>query len=238
MSPENIKDKIKKLLALSEDNPSEAESYSALQKAQELMAKYKLSELDIKGEEKEIKCIRRRTNFSYGTRSSDHYINELATLLADNFCCVNYVSTPRGSRTHYVCFMGMEEDVSICEEAMATANRAIIRGYNKVYKEVCKEYDMDYLSARYFNPLKTGYIDGYLDGLRKALADQKEEYQEWGLVLVAPQEAKDFLASLKSRDYNHTIYTDTTYYDKGYNDGSNFQMNKKIEGSDKQGYLS
>lgn len=230
MELNEVKAKIKKLLTLSEDGANDHESYVALMKAQELMAKYKLNKSDISDEEKK-QCIHRKTTAHYSTRSSDYYLNELAIIIAENFCCVNYVSTPHKSRTHYVCFMGMEEDVDIAEEVFHAANAAIIRGYNRVYKDLCREYDITYVPAEYFNPAKTGYIEGYLAGLKIALDSQKEQHQEWGLVLVAPQEAQNFINGLESRNFRHTILVDNTYYEEGYNDGINFHLNKKLDNS-------
>lgn len=233
MNKESALNKIKKLLALSADNPSDEESHAALQKAQELMAIHKLSEQDISPDEIKKKCIKKKTNFSYGTRSSDHYVDDLAGIIADNFCCVNYISTPRYSKTHYVCFMGMEEDVAICEEAMNIANYAIIKGYNRVYNDIARETGLDYVPARIFNPAKKGYVKGYLAGLKRALESQREKHQEWGLVLVVPQEAQDYIGSLDSVSFNMSDNkVDTYYYDEGYNDGSNFNMYKKVEGED------
>ncbi len=236
MEINEVKNRIKKLLALHEDHGNDNESYVALMKAQELMAKYKLDKSDITEEEKK-QCIRRKTTIHYGTRSSDHYMNELANIIADNFCCVNYVSTPRGTKTHYVCFMGMEDDVMIAEEAFHTANSAIIRGYNRVYKELCRDYHMDYIPAKYFNPAKQGYVEGYLAGLSEALESQKDKNQEWGLVLVAPKEAKDFVDNLKKVGYSRVTLVDNTYYDEGYNDGINFQLNKKLTDTKIDGVL-
>lgn len=230
MNMESIKEKIRKLLALSDDNPSDAEGYEAFKKAQELMVQYKLEQKDI-SDNKEQECIRRKTVVKYGTRSSDHYINDLATVIAQNFCCINYISTPRGTQSHYICFMGLKDDVSIAEEILATAVSNVIRGYNRVYKDVCKFHGFDYLPAKYFNPIKTGYVDGYVSGLRDALEDQKAKNQEWGLVLVVPQEAQDFLSDLTKADFSlgGSNYMDDSYYEEGYNDGVNFQLNKKLE---------
>lgn len=229
MTMESVKDKVKKLLALSEDNPSDAEGYAAFQKAQELMARYKLEKSDVTDQEKQ-ECIKRKTSIKYGTRSSDHYINDLAAVIAQNFCCIHYLSTPKGSQSHYICFMGMKEDVDVAEEILATAVTNIIRGYDRVYKDVCKTYHLDYLTAKQFNPIKTGYADGYVEGLNDALESQKTKNQEWGLVLVVPQEAKDFLSDLNKVNFgmggNSRI--DRSYYSEGYEDGNNFQRNKKI----------
>lgn len=229
---EKIVDKIKKLLKLSENNPSEEEAYTAFQRAQALMVEYKLSMADVKDEDiKERKCIRKKINLSYGTRSSDHYLTDLAEIVAENFCCVYAISTPRGSRTHYIVFMGFEDDVAIAEEVMYAANLQIIKGYNKVYKEESKWYFDGYVPAKRFNPLKIGYIQGYLAGLKKALETQRDAHQEeWGLVLVTPKEAKDYVAGLKSVDFGSDCHANLSYYSEGYNDGSKFNMNKKLTG--------
>lgn len=229
---DSIKNKIKKLLALSQDNPSDEESFSAFQKAQELMAQYKIEQKDIMTEDQIKKCVQKKTSIKYGSRSSDHYICELAEIIADNFCCVSYNTRTRGTQSNYVCFMGLEEDVAIAEEALTVANMTIIRGYDRVYKDTCKKYELDYLAAKYFNPLKLGYVQGYLDGLRQAFDSQKEKNQEWGLVLVAPQEAQDFISSLECREFNSSCAVDNSYYGEGLKDGRNFNLNKKINSGD------
>lgn len=228
MNINNVKEKIKKLLALSNDGANDHESYAALRRAQELMAKYKIANSDISQSEEKQECIKRKTVFSYGTRSSDHYLNSLAQIISENFCCVNFISTTPGTQTHTVWFMGMEDDVSICIEAMHIANNTIIKGYNKVYKDMCEVYERNYIPAKYFNPMKEGYIKGYLSGLKDALDSQKEEHQEWGLVLVAPQEAKDYYASLTNRDFGGPPTIDYGYYDKGYEEGKKFSLHTKI----------
>lgn len=228
MDKEVMKGKIKKLLALAGNNPSDEESYSALMKAQALMAQYKIEEGEISQDKKE-ECVTVETRFRYSNGSSDTYLSKLASILADNFCCVNYVSKCYGSKSRNICFMGLKKDVDTIIEAMTIANDAIYRGYNKVYKKMCKEYHVDSIPARIFNPAKVGYIKGYLRGLKEVLDAQKEQIQEWGLVLVAPQEAKDFLEGLSTFSVK-SISANDTYYDEGYNDGKKFNMNKKLDG--------
>ena len=228
MTTEKIKDKIQKLMALADSTHSEAESFAAIQKAQALMAEYKLSESDI-GDKKKVECIRLKTSLSYGTRSTDHYLVNLAHLIAENFCCVMYVTTPKKRHTHYICFMGLAEDVAIAEEVLHAANTYIVKGIDKVWRKVCKEYDMNYIPAKDFNPIKIGYVSGYLAGLEDALNSQKQDNQEWGLVMVAPKEAQDYLASLNKVNYqSKKVVADPSYYSDGYEDGSQFTTHKKI----------
>lgn len=230
MTKEVMKDKIKKLLALAGNNPSDEESYSALQKAQALMAQYKIEENELSEDQREG-CIKVKTSFSFSKNSSDGYLIDLAEIIADNFSCVHYMSSIRGSRTYYISFMGLESDVSVCVEAMTVANLAIIRGYNKVWRMMCKKYNMDYIPAKYFNPAKIGYIEGYLRGLKEVLESQKEQNQEWGLVLVPPKEATDYIGSLSAtgdRGEKSLTYSES-YMQEGYKDGKQFNLNKKLE---------
>lgn len=231
MELQSIKDKIKKLLTLSEGSNFDEESQTALLKAQELMVKYKLEQKDIEDDQKESKVVQKKTVLCYSTRSSDHYMNDLASVISENFCCVNYVSTTKGTSTHYICFMGDEDDVEIATESLYVANQAIVKGYNKIYKEVCKENNISYLPAKYFNPLKVGYTEGYIKGLKEALQAQKEANAEWGLVLVVPQEAKDFMSDLEGVDFRtmNAIRQSNRYYDQGYDDGKEFKLRDKID---------
>ena len=104
-------------------------------------------------------------------------------------------------------------------------------------KNVVSGNYLDYIPAKYFNPAKQGYVEGYLAGLSAALESQKDKHQEWGLVLVAPQEAKDFVDNLKKVGYSRVTLVDNTYYDEGYNDGINFQLNNKLNTSEINGVL-
>lgn len=232
MEKEKVLDKIKKLLALSADNPSDEESYSALAKAQALMAQYKIEEGELKEEEKP-ECVSVETKFSYGSSSSDIYLSRLADILAANFCCVNYLTKQYGSKKRTICFMGLPKDVDTAVEAMTIANDAIVRGYNVVWKEMCKKYGRDYIPAKAFNPAKLGYIKGYLHGLKEVLDSQREQIQEWGLVLVAPQEATDFVNGL-SKETSRIRAISNDFYDQGYADGKRFNMNKKLDGESRE----
>ena len=48
---------------------------------------------------------------------------------------------------------------------------------------------------------------------------------------MVPQEAQDFLSDLTKADFSlgGSNYMDDSYYEEGYNDGVNFQLNKKLE---------
>lgn len=225
---EKIVGKIKKLLALSQSD-NDHESHAALAMAQKLMAEYKISEKDV-ADTKKRECVTKKTAYYFTTGGKSTYITDLADIIANNFCCINFFRYNRGSKKKFICFMGLDGDVDLCEEAMNVALNAITSGYNKVWKSLQEEYEMSYIPTSIWNPAKKGYIEGYLKGLSDVFEEQKKEHQEWGLVLVVPKEAEDFAASLKGFDV-HKGYTpmNYSYYDEGYQEGRRFNMNKKIK---------
>lgn len=226
MDREKAMDKIKKLLALS-GSDNDHESHVALAMAQKLMMEFKIQEKELaEGEEK--KCVTKKTAFYFTRGNVNTYVSDLADIIADNFCCVNFFTTRKGIRKNFISFMGLEDDVALCEEAMITAMNAISEGCNRAWKEIKKKYDLSYIPAGIWNPAMTGYIRGYLTGLSDIFEEQKAAHQEWGLVLVVPPEAEEFRANLESITLNRPDDISYNYYNEGYEDGKKFNMNKKI----------
>jgi hypothetical protein len=117
--------KIQKLLALSESsNRNEAEL--AILKAQELLAKHKLSLKEVN----EFKTCNSaiKENITKVTFTKAKWKAKLAKLIADNFGCYYYFKT---RRTHTITFLGREEDVTVCnivlEYAVDCINSAVKR---------------------------------------------------------------------------------------------------------------
>ena len=80
----DYKEKIKKLLALAESN-NEHEAKAALLKAKELMAEYKIEEIDlIDAKSRKVKRI--YTQYEY-TKRGEWWIGSLAQVIAGNYCC-------------------------------------------------------------------------------------------------------------------------------------------------------
>lgn len=222
-----IVEKIRKLLALS-GSDNDHESQAALAMAQKLMMEYKISEKDISDSEPK-KCVQKKTSHYFTNGAANVYVESLASIIADNFCCINYFSTHKGKRKKYICFMGLEEDVALCEEAMNVAMAAIYAGYNRVWKSMQNEWGIDYIPTSIWNPAKRGYIEGYLAGLKEVFREQRAAHQEWGLVLVVPPEAEKFADSLNKFSIHDSVRSNYVYYSDGYADGKNFNMNKKIK---------
>lgn len=121
-------EKIKKLLALSESsNKHEAES--ALLKAQELLAKHKLSIKEVK--EFKINNSAIKEKISNITFTKAKWKAQLARLIADNFGCYFYFKV-RYSKA--ITFFGREEDITVCNIVLEYAIDCI----NSAKVSVCK----------------------------------------------------------------------------------------------------
>lgn len=107
----DYKDKIRKLLALAE-SPVEAEAKIALLKARELMAKHKLTEVELG--EAENQAVRNVLTDITCSKRRDPWVIHLSAVIGENYCCTSYRSHNSGQQTQVVGFIGLEEDVEIC----------------------------------------------------------------------------------------------------------------------------
>ena len=92
----NIRDRIAKLLALSE-SPNEHEAKAALLKARELMATHKLRPEDVL-DAKEQKVIRKTIRASC-TKMTNKWAVELSAVIAPHYCCKAYYSRIKRTKT-------------------------------------------------------------------------------------------------------------------------------------------
>ena len=218
MENENIKKKISKLLALA-TSPNENEARVALLKAQELMARYKLETSDIVDHEKQtIKHI--NTGIMHGARH-DPWAWNLASTIADNYCCSTYCSRWSGKQNSEICFVGFEDDAEICANVFKYAVESVY----SVQKTIKKKYK-DF-TAKSVRMVLQGYGYGFASGLKAAYDEKRKENQEWGLVLVTPVEVKNELSGMAVRatrssgGYNNE-------YGRGFSDGKSFDSTKRV----------
>ena len=182
----NWVDKIKKLLALAEsDNENEAKA--ALLKARELMAEHKVAESDIAPEtsvrhvETGYKCSKRK----------DPWMQSLATLIGENYCCQAYTVRGYGKQTHTVCFVGLDEDVELCVTVFSYAVDFIHKKTKKIRKE------NSVFGPETATVMADSYGIGFFAGVQEAFQKQTEQQQEWGLVLVTPEEVTQETSDMK-----------------------------------------
>lgn len=216
----NIKDKVKKLLALSmSDNENEAQA--ALLKAQKLMAEHKLDLADFK---EKLEIENRKTGITC-TKQSNPWRIGLSTIIASNYCCVSYWTRRHRAKTCEIVFGGLSEDLDVCEAAYKYAVDHIdiwIKNYRKT--------EWRYTN-KFMRSIENGYADGFVCGLNLRLNEQREKHiEEWGLVLVTPMEVKSITEKMESEDFKYSHNPGLEKWDEGYRDGSNLQMNDRIMG--------
>ena len=103
-----IVDKIQKLLALSESS-NEHEAQASMLKAQELLAKHKLSIREVKEFKVYNSAIKEKISSVSFTKAK--WKANLAKVIGDNFGCYLYLKV---RNTNTITFFGREEDVTIC----------------------------------------------------------------------------------------------------------------------------
>ena len=226
----DYKEKIRKLLALAESN-NEHEARAALLKAKELMAEYKIEEIDlVDARNRKVKRI--YTEYEY-TKRGEWWIGSLAMVIAENYCCRCAANIPyKGAQKRQIFFIGLEGDVEICEKIFSYAVDSA-RKFGKLYlKDNYKGYN---LSSQDKNRIKNSYAIGFSNGVKQAFEIQKAEKIEsgeagWGLVMVVPKEVMDDCAGFRQDAYqsrNRVVYRDAK--ENGYEEGRRFNPNGRLE---------
>lgn len=210
--------KIKKLLALGESS-NEHEAKLAMLKAQELLAKHKIS-LKEMNEYQEVNVVEGKTNVTF---TKAKWKGRLAKVIADNFGCYYFFRTRRNNT---VMFIGKDEDVTVCRIVIEYA----IDSINSVVKRLRYEYRRDGYSTK---GLENDYALGFIKGLENAFEKQKQENQEWGLILVKDKEVTD---AYEKKEFTRKISINSKFqgfdevYSQGIKDGEKFSISNKIAG--------
>lgn len=190
----DYKAKIRKLLALAE-SPYEGEAKAALLKARQLMAEHKLTEAELgDAASKSVKNI--LTDITCSKRR-EPWIIDLSAVIGENYCCQSYRSRFEREQTNRVGFIGFEDDVELCVEIFQYAVDCV----RVEIKRRKKEYAG--LPDRLRKQLADSYGYGFAAGVSDAFeAQQAENEQKWGLVMVMPQEVIDASQHLGHEDFS------------------------------------
>lgn len=213
---EKILEKVKKLLALAGNNPSQEEATAAALKAQELIAKYNLDLTDTEKEELEIA----QAEYKTGVDKSWKY--GIARAVADNFRCMCYWVDNRK-----VVFYGYKQDVEVAVSVFGYLFKTGERGARAACRKAYKENGTE--TGIYFS-----YTRGFTAGVKAAL-----EKQSTALMVVTPKEVKESYNSYKQeaglvpmgrfRDGAENG-TSKVAYDNGFRDGKDATKSRAIEG--------
>lgn len=215
---ENKKDiieKIRKVLALAENNPNENEAIAAALKAQKLMAKFHIDEKEIGQEVTEDNIDKLICKVSGKTQK---WRLQLASILANNFRCKVYLL---GSD---VVFYGYESDIKICSEVFYSLYRIGVKLSDKAKRDARSRYGTA-------TGVRNTFCLGFVHGIKNEL-----EKQCTALMIVVPKEVNESFDNLKNeknmKQKNASIKaTNRAIYDKGFQSGKDAIRSRGIEGS-------
>lgn len=217
----DIEKKIRKLLALSE-SPNEFEAQAALLKARQLMAEYKLTEAELHEGNKKVKTI--KTSISC-TKQTNFWIFNLSTVIGENYCCQAVHERAKHSKTYFIGFVGLEEDVSICVNIFIYAVDCVLTQIQNLKQTYCN------LSLGAQKKITNGYGAGFCEGVREAFSKQDQEKEkEWSLILRLPKEVIDFCDKFNTGQGNmYDTPIDFRKFSSGYLDGKCFGEQKRLQ---------
>lgn len=153
------------------------------------------------------------------------WINTLASVIGENYCCQAYLQHIKRKKTYTVGFVGLEDDIEICLPIFRYALDCVLSKDKRIRKE-SKGYPAGYVNSRC-----DGYGYGFVSGLREAFDQQKEEHAtEWGLVLTTPKEVADAISGFRRLGLHSQAagQLDRGEYQTGFADGRKFDPTKRI----------
>lgn len=220
----DIKDKISKLLALSE-SPNEHEAQLALQKAKELMTQHRLSVEDLTPQSR---VIHRETDVTFSKRR-DSWTLALAGVIAENYCCRAFSRRRSGMQTRKVCFAGFPADIELCERVFRYALDCVKGWIANTTRRNKSLYSAQELSA-----LSNSYAKGYIAGVYTSLRKQQKDQQEWGLIASPRSEVDESVRDLRTERVAGEDEIVKSIYLVGFKDGVQFSVSDKLEGRGKE----
>jgi len=216
----DYKEKIKKLLALSE-SPNENEAKAALLKARQFMAEHKILEYELNDTRKqEVRKV--ITDITFTTRKNPWMLN-LSLIIGENYCCKSYVNKKYHGKNMCVGFVGFEEDLEICIAVFKYAVDCILSQI-----KVLKKENMDF-SNSYVKNICDSYGRGFTDGIKNGFEKQQGENEAgWGLVLMVPKEVEEVIATFRTKKLNIEFSKNEKAYSEGYVDGKKFDSTRRV----------
>lgn len=207
----SVVDKIKKLLALAGNNPSDAEAQAAYAKAQKLMVEYGVQLSEEQGEE--VECIMMECTHP----SNNGYRKYLGVIIADNFRVKVFVN----GGNQKVTFFGIKQDVEIAVEV-----------FNHAYKYSRRRGAYMERKAREAGQSTKGVANSYWMGFCKGLKAILDE-QCKALMIVTPEEVNNQwnekiaptmrkgTGGVRMKGYNSSAYS------QGYEEGKEHMRSVK-----------
>lgn len=212
-------EKIRKLLALSE-SPNIHEAKSALLKARQLMAAHGITEPPDDRQE----VARMESGISY-SEYRDPWVAHLAGIIGEAYRCIGYTVKSRG-RTCTASFIGLEDDVRLCNEIFRYAVGCIRAGNKEIRKRAI------HLPPEEIHRQCDSYGYGFAYGIKSAFQEQDEEKPaEWALALSMPPKVRQVLDSFAfGEDFHAGVESGLSRdaFTKGMDEGKRFSPGKQI----------
>jgi hypothetical protein len=218
------KDKIAKLLALS-TSPNEKEAQEALLKARELMAKHKLSLEECQGQA-QTHTVKRTVGVEC-TKMTDTWVVPLANTIAKRYCCVTFRSVAPKAKKGVMGFIGLEDDFEVCRRVFLYAY-----DYVKMRCKKIRSIERHRSSAKDIREMCNTFGWAFSRGLNEAFEAQEEQHQEWGLVMMLPQQVQDAVAKLEKKSHYDApkgAGWRSDYAKVGYAEGKKFAPERQLE---------
>ena len=210
---EKMIEKIKKMMALAENNPSEEEALSAALQAHKLMMKYNIHESEVTLEEVKEDIV---SIFSEQKHNSSlhKWRKQLGAIVARAFRCKCYISGKD------VVFRGYKDDAQLALDVYLMLYTVGDRLGSKAYTEQLAETGSG--KGAY-----NSFVVGFLYGVRDAFDEQCT-----ALMVITPKEVEDdwesFSAHMKTSKTSFTV-VDRELYEKGYAEGKQAVKSRAIE---------
>lgn len=214
----DLKLRIKKLLAMAQST-SENEARTALLKARELMAQNKLTYSDL-DEVRSSKVITVTTDH-VATKMKDFWKCALADAIAEKYCCKAVMIRKHGTKSYTVQFIGFEEDLEICQTVYEYA-LGYVQGQIRLMSRGLRDYGF---STEEIRKTCNGFGEGFSAGVYAAFKEQDKANQQYGLVLVTPQEVQKAVGATTKISASAGRNMSYDKWNDGYTRGKNFRPN-------------
>lgn len=211
MREERIIEKIRKCLALANNNPSEEEAKAAALQAQKLLAKYNISISDVEEIEQEVEeIVEVATWFKEVVKGvARAWKYDLAGIVAKNFRCKHFFYGKSA-----VVFYGHKTDAEAASEVFKYLFCMGDRLANRVTYRVLREYHKRGESAQ-VSGIYNSWVKGFLKGLRESL-----DQQCTALMIITPQDVEEaYVERSKSFGRLNAGMRNTGFNVEAYKDG-------------------
>lgn len=217
MENERIIERVKKILALAENNPFQEEAETAMLKAQELLIAHGLTMAQVGDRKTKQDVIE---NGFYVTRVVEQWMGMLLNVVADHARCKAFWNRHRNGYNSFeyrAVFIGTEDDAAVAGVMYQYAF--------KVIKELSKKYAVENSGGANHKKLMASYSVGFVTALNEAYRKQVED-KGWALALIPSEEVVEQFEShnmkkvrSKGREEDYHAYA------QGNHDGKNFNIN-------------